>query len=412
MCSSGTEAIWPACWDFWRKRVNQGKIMELLSKVVPGIQHIEIKHIGKKETLEFRQLVGTNKDPWRFMAENMSDGTLRALGILTALFQSAKTGGKRVPLVGIEEPETAVHPGAAGVLRDGLKAASVTTQTVVTSHSPDLLDDKGITDENILAVVNRNGETRIGHMNQAEKKIRPGASLHRWRTVADGSSGTGRRRNRQDSCISIRAFLGMQIMTTACIAAIVEGHGESDSIPILIRRIALDIDPGFVPKVLKPLRSSASKLVKDGELEKAVLLAASKLQGRGGILVILDCDDGCPAKEGPALLQRVRQARSDMPIAVVLAKKEYEAWFLAAAESIGGKRGLPTNLSSPPRPEDIRDAKGWLSDKMPKGTSYVETTDQAALTACFDMAIARRQADSFDKCYREIYGMLSSLWTV
>ncbi|MGD9873678.1 MAG: AAA family ATPase [Kiritimatiellia bacterium] len=143
------------------------RIVELLSKVVPGIQNIEIKHVGKKETLEFRQLVGTNKDPWRFMAENMSDGTLRALGVLTALFQSSKTDGKRVPLVGIEEPETAVHPGAASVLRDGLRAAADVTQIVVTSHSPDLLDDKEIADEHIQAVVNRNGETIIGPLDSA-----------------------------------------------------------------------------------------------------------------------------------------------------------------------------------------------------------------------------------------------------
>ena len=145
------------------------RIVELLSKVVPGIQNIQVKHVGKKETLEFRQLVGTNKDPWRFMAENMSDGTLRALGVLTALFQSSRTEGSRVPLVGIEEPETAVHPGAAGILRDGVRAASETTQILVTSHSPDLLDDKEIADENILAVINRGGETRIGPLDKAGK---------------------------------------------------------------------------------------------------------------------------------------------------------------------------------------------------------------------------------------------------
>ena len=120
-----------------------------------------------KETLEFRQLVGNSKDAWRFMAENMSDGTLRALGVLTALFQSSSQAAKRVPFVGIEEPEVAVHPGAAGVLRDGLVTASKTTQIAVTSHSPDLLDDKDIPDESILAVVNRNGETRIAPLDEA-----------------------------------------------------------------------------------------------------------------------------------------------------------------------------------------------------------------------------------------------------
>jgi predicted ATPase len=128
-------------------------------------------HAGKNETLEFRQEVGTNKNPWRFTAENMSDGTLRALGVLTALFQSLNGGPLRVPLVGIEEPEAAVHPGAAGVLRDGLKTASASTQVIVTSHSPDLLDDKSVDAEWILAVTNINGETKIGPLDEADRSV-------------------------------------------------------------------------------------------------------------------------------------------------------------------------------------------------------------------------------------------------
>jgi len=141
------------------------QVVEFLSKVVSGIQDVKVQHVGKKETLEFYQLVGTNKDPWRFTAENMSDGTLRALGVLTALFQT-----KKVPFVGIEEPEVAVHPGAAGIIRDGLCSASKRMQIAVTSHSPDLLDDKDICDDSILAVVNKNGETRLGPLDQAGRK--------------------------------------------------------------------------------------------------------------------------------------------------------------------------------------------------------------------------------------------------
>ena len=146
----------------------KAQVVELLSKVVPGVVDVIARHVGRKETLEFRQKVGENESPWRFMAENMSDGTLRALGVLTALFQSSNGGTlKKVPLVGIEEPEVALHPGAAGVLRDALKAASRNTQVLVTSHSPDLLDDKSISDQNILAVTNRNGETLIGSVDAA-----------------------------------------------------------------------------------------------------------------------------------------------------------------------------------------------------------------------------------------------------
>jgi hypothetical protein len=197
-------------------------------------------------------------------------------------------------------------------------------------------------------------------------------------------------------------------MTEVKIAAIVEGHGECEAVPILIRRIAQDIAPDFVPKVLSPFRVPASRLSKEGELERTIILAANKLQGRGGIVVINDCDDGCPAQDGPALLKRARAVRNDLPISVILAKREYEAWFLASAESLRGERGLPNNLVRPNNPESIRGAKEWLSDKMPSGRSYAATTDQPALTKLFDMNIART-ADSFDKCYREIRCMLENL---
>ena len=192
------------------------------------------------------------------------------------------------------------------------------------------------------------------------------------------------------------------------IVPIVEGDGECDAVPLLIRRIALDIDPGFVPHVLNPLRVPAAKLQKPEELDRTIKLAALKLQGSGGILILVDCDDGCPATEGPALLAKARQIRPDMKISVVLAKKEYEAWFIAAAESLRNKRSLPNTLSRPSAPEEIRGAKEWLSRHMPQGIRYSETSDQAALTAVFDMEAAR-VADSFDKCYREIHALLSSL---
>jgi hypothetical protein len=199
-------------------------------------------------------------------------------------------------------------------------------------------------------------------------------------------------------------------MTEVRIAAIVEGHGECEAVPILIRRIAQTIDPAFVPKILSPLRVPASRLLKEGEVERSVDLAARKLQGKGGILIIVDCDweNGCPAEDGPVLLKRAAATRGDLSIAVILAKREFEAWFLAAAESLRGKFGLPGDLESPAYPENIRGAKEWLTDKMRPGRAYAETTDQPAFAAIFDMNSARR-ADSFNKCYRDIRSILEEL---
>lgn len=143
----------------------KGRIEEYLAKVVPGIAGVDSIVIGPKETLEFRQRIAGARDPWRFLAANMSDGTLRALGVLVAVFQFAD--GKRIPLVAIDEPEIALHPAAAGVLRDSLREASRTTQLIVTSHSPDLLDDQSFEPESLLAVISRDGATAIGPLDEA-----------------------------------------------------------------------------------------------------------------------------------------------------------------------------------------------------------------------------------------------------
>ncbi len=193
----------------------------------------------------------------------------------------------------------------------------------------------------------------------------------------------------------------------ASVMCIVEGHGEVEALPILLRRIGCTLDPPVYPDILPPLRRPASKLVKEGELERAVEFAARKTGTGGTILILLDCDDGCPAKEGPNLLKRAKATRPDCKVAVVLAKKEYEAWFLASAESIQGRRGLVADLEPPSDPEEIRDAKGWLTRHMiGRNASYSETTDQPALTDLFDIQTARN-SDSFDKFYRDVTTLLS-----
>ena len=144
-------------------------IEEYLRTVAPMVHGIEYKPMGPLETLEFRQDMAGAKHPWRFPAQNMSDGTLRALGVLTALFQVSPDHAPT--LVGIEEPETALHPAASAALREALIKASGQTQVIVTSHSPELLDDFVLTAESILSVVSEGGETRIAPLDQASHTV-------------------------------------------------------------------------------------------------------------------------------------------------------------------------------------------------------------------------------------------------
>lgn len=192
------------------------------------------------------------------------------------------------------------------------------------------------------------------------------------------------------------------------IGCIVEGQGDVAAVPVLIRRIAAERYPELAIDMPCPIRADRNQVVRPNELEQEVKLAAQKISGQGAIFIIFDSDEDCPAELGPILLHRALQVCPHLPIAVVLAKHEFEAWFLAAAESLRGRRGLKNDINSPNNPETIRGAKEWLRQQMKSGRTYRETRDQPALAALFDMEQAR-QADSFDKCYRDIVRLLEEL---
>lgn len=193
------------------------------------------------------------------------------------------------------------------------------------------------------------------------------------------------------------------------VGCIVEGQGDSRAVPILVRRIAKRLFPHAAVKFPIVVRRPKTKLLQPNELERAVDFAARRVGNSGGLLVLLDADDDCPAEKGPELWGRARMARRDLQMAVVLAKREFEAWFIASAESLRSGGRHARNGSTDPEPEALHGAKEWVRREILDGGSYSETIDQPALTARFDMVTARRRSDSFDKCYREIERLLKSL---
>ena len=148
-------------------RRDKTTVEEYLAAITPGIMGVEPRAMGTRLTLEFRQEVRGAQQPRRIPASGMSDGTMRALGALVALFQGDGGNGSGPTLVGIEEPEIAVHPSAAGVLIDSLTEASQSAQVIVSSHSADLLDSDAISDTSIIAALSEHAETRIGPLDEA-----------------------------------------------------------------------------------------------------------------------------------------------------------------------------------------------------------------------------------------------------
>ncbi|MCI0379368.1 MAG: AAA family ATPase [Gemmataceae bacterium] len=131
------------------------RIAELLATIVPSTTKVQpIKH-GKKLTLEFTQDWGQGK-PLKFEAFSMSDGTLRALGLLTAVYQRPAPS-----ILVIEEPEATIHPGALGAVLDLLRHACKHMQVIVTTHSPEVLDAEWLRDEHLRIVCWQEGSTTV-----------------------------------------------------------------------------------------------------------------------------------------------------------------------------------------------------------------------------------------------------------
>ncbi len=131
------------------------RICSLLSRIVPEISRVELKPLGEKAILEFLQKFGESHE-WRFDASAMSEGTLHSLGLLLAIYQSRPPS-----LIAIEEPESTIHPGALEVLIDAFLDGVERAQILLTTHSPDLLDNKKLSDEQIVVVESDQGRAKI-----------------------------------------------------------------------------------------------------------------------------------------------------------------------------------------------------------------------------------------------------------
>jgi hypothetical protein len=181
------------------------------------------------------------------------------------------------------------------------------------------------------------------------------------------------------------------------IASIVEGHGEVSALPVLLRRF-LEWRPteNFI-EIERPNRVHRDRFINSqDEFVRFLRLARGQCKEDGWILILLDADDDCPMELATTLLARAREIDNHR-VSVVIAKREFEAWFIGAAGSLDGHRGLtvlPADLNV--EAELPRDAKGWLGARMAKG-SYGVVTDQPAFAGLMDLQQAFDRCRSFRK---------------
>ncbi len=196
-------------------------------------------------------------------------------------------------------------------------------------------------------------------------------------------------------------------MNERLIVPIVEGHGEVSALPTLLYRLAGAAGYRGLLRVNPPIRVKATAFLQPdhSDFRKHMALARAKAHPHGLVLLLFDCEDACPAMVGPELLARARTECPGAAIVVVRAYREFETWFLAAADSLRELGYLRHDATPPADPETIRDAKGWLDHNLKGG--YDPVTHQQDLARDFDLAAARRVA-SFDRFYRRVAGYFVS----
>jgi predicted ATPase len=147
-----------------KKESRVSSLLQALGKVVPGVNDYSVTQVGGYLVTRLRHKpTKENSQGPAFELARESDGTLRMLGILTALYQDPPRS-----LLTIEEPELTIHPGALGVLRDVLQEGSLRSQVIVTTHSPDLISD--LPADALRVVEKKDGVTQVGLVSQMQRE--------------------------------------------------------------------------------------------------------------------------------------------------------------------------------------------------------------------------------------------------
>ncbi|WP_460806477.1 AAA family ATPase [Micromonospora zhanjiangensis] len=147
----------------------KARVDDYMAAVAPGVTGIERQTAGRYVTVEMRQRTEVGAEA-RFGPDAVSDGTIRAAGVLAALFQPP-VRDRHINLVGIETPEAGLHPAAADALYDALTEAAESVQVIATTQSNSWLDRDDIDPDSVLAFANSAGATIIGPLDATRRRL-------------------------------------------------------------------------------------------------------------------------------------------------------------------------------------------------------------------------------------------------
>ena len=176
---------------------------------------------------------------------------------------------------------------------------------------------------------------------------------------------------------------------------VVEGHGDREAALNLVARLAQDLGLAGLHWA-DPIRGR--NLHQELGIQKAGELVRRKGDA-AALLLLRDEDDGCPKELAPMAAEWLRRLSLPFPSAVVLAHREFEAFFLPCLSRMVGRKLVgPEGVERPGLlpgsrfngdPESLRGVKEWLSRHMPLGRAYKPTLDQLALARLVDFRMLR-----------------------
>ena len=195
------------------------------------------------------------------------------------------------------------------------------------------------------------------------------------------------------------------------IVPVVEGDGDAAALPELLVRILGERFNRYDVLVAQ----GKTKVVKANGKDKLetdpgrFLQHAQKKPGCGAILILVDADDECPVSLAKRLSQLCDQIGTSCPVQIVCARRSYESWFLASLDTIKGQHGIPDSASLSSDAEDVPNPKNWITDQMPNGRIYKETTHQTSLSKVIDLELAHRNSRSFRRLCHAVEQLLADL---
>ena len=183
------------------------------------------------------------------------------------------------------------------------------------------------------------------------------------------------------------------------IVPIVEGPGEVEAVPKLLWKLLTEMGRSDIQIEHPQNAHGCGNLTTSGGIERFVKNAWTKREC-GAVLILVDADKQCPVQIAADFSRRIIAIGVRFPVVIVVAKCEYETWFLASLETIAGVplnggHALPADLVYPDEVEDRVGVKGWITQQFPKGRIYKETIDQASMTRLIDLERVRQRSHSF-----------------